>query len=730
MSSAPGRTVNHAPAHRLPPPVGALLLAVVTAVVAAVATAAAVAADRAGGAALAGLAPLVDAAARGGADLLARAHVVLPAAAVVTAALAVGVAMAIAVGRGWGPSAALWAMTGAAFAAQAAWLVGRPWTGVAAAALLLPIALAGRSRAPGDDPLHVPGPSPLAVSDVALLAAPIAVAVVMRFYALNRVPRIFEGELSPFSLGATDWWGMWLANAGAGGPWAPLGMLYYLPIRLAVEVAGPTVLAIRLGSAVVSVATVAVGAVLARELAGRWAAVLAAFLLALDPLQVGWGRTDVHPHGSTAWPALLLAYATLRMLRTGATRWFAAVAALMAVTWHQYPSGQFAVLVPVVTLLAATVLDRRRVAGWGWRPVLVAVGLGGWVLGFPLTERIATGRWVGFADYMRRLGPRMEGQAGVESVVAYLGHVVHAAWELAVGIWVGVPRLFHQTFLPETPHLAVRALPWAVAALALVGLVALAVRPRRESTWVLLALVATSTAPAVMSDLAYVKRASVLYPTLEIVAAVVVAALVRAASVDRPRVARSVLTTVAAVTIALWAATACHLWFSGERYPWGRPAEEVIADAVAAEMGPGDLVVASFWDHYMDGKLTYLLSDRLRDDEPPPVWLVTRPDGPAWPRVATDPAAAVAGAPSRRWVVTWAGLDPTPRWTSGRAVYLLEAHDDVDGQLAAVRSACPGSRATLLEPEAAEPKHVMWLVVCDAHPGARRATGDVSRPAG
>jgi len=722
--------VSHAPARHLPPPVGALLLAVATALLTAVATAAAVAADRAGRAALSGLAPLVDAAARGGADLLSRAHVVLPATAVVTAALAVGVAVAIMVGRGWGPSAALWAMTGAAFAAQAAWLVGRPWPGLAAAALLVPIAIAGRSRAPGDDPLHVPAPPPLASSDVVLLAAPIAVAVVMRFYALNRVPNIFEGELSPFSLGATDWWGMWLANAGAGGPWAPLGMLYYLPIRLAVEVAGPTVLAIRLGSAVVSVATVVIGAVLAREIAGRWAGVLAAFLLALDPLQVGWGRTDVHPHGSTAWPALLLAYATLRMLRTGATRWFAAVAVLMAVTWHQYPSGQFAVLVPVLALLAATVLDRRRAAGWSWRPLLVAAGLGGWLLGFPLTERVATGRWVGFADYMRRLGPRMEGQAGVESVVAYLEHVARAAWELAVGIWMGVPRLFHQTFLPETPHLTVRALPWAVAALALVGLVALLVRPRRATSWVLVALTATSAAPAVMSDLAYVKRASVLYPTLEIVVAVVAAALLRAAAVSRPRVARSVLTTVAAVAIALWAATACHLWFSGERYPWGRPAEEVIADAVAAEIGPGDLVVASFWDHYMDGKLTYLLSDRLRDDEPPPVWLITRPDGSAWPRVAADPGSVVADAPSRPWVVAWAGLDPRPRWTSGRVVYLLEAHDDVDSQLAAIRSACPGSRATLLEPDAAEPKHLMWLVVCDSRPEAAPAPGDVSRPAG
>ena len=722
--------MSHALARRLPPPVGALLLAVVTALVTAVATAAAVAADRAGRAALGGLAPLVDAAARAGADLLARAHVVLPTVAVVTAALALGVAVAITVGRGWGPSAALWAMTGAAFAAQAAWLVGRPWPGLAAAVLLVPIALMGRSRAPGDDPLHVPGPAPLAVADVVLLTAPIAVAAVMRFYALNRVPRIFEGELSPFSVGATDWWGMWLANAGVGGPWAPLGMLYYVPIRLMVEVAGPTVLAIRLGSVVVSVATVAIGAVLAREIAGRWAAVLAAFLLALDPLQIGWGRTDVHPHGSTAWPALLLGFATLRMLRTGATRWFTAVAVLMAVTWHQYPSGQFAVLVPVLALLAATVFDRRRAVGWGWRPVLVAVGLGGWALGFSLTERLATGRWVGFADYMRRLGPRMEGQTGVESVVAYLEHVARAGRELAEGIWIGVPRLFHQTFLPETPHLTVRALPWAAAALALVGLVALLVRPRREATWVLLALVATSTAPAVMSDLAYVKRASVLYPTLEIVVAVVVAALVRSVSVDRPRVVRSVFTAVAAVAIALWAATACHLWFSGERYPWGRPAEEVIADAVVADVGPGDLVVASFWDHYMDGKLTYLLSDVLRNDQPPPVWLITRPDGPLWPRVAADPAAAVAHVREMPWYRRWAGLDPDPRWTSGRVVFLIEAHDDVDAQLEAVRSACPGARATLLEPEGAEPKHLMWLVVCEAHPEAHTAPGDVSRPAG
>jgi hypothetical protein len=609
-------------------------------------------------------------------------------------------------------------MTGVAFVAQAVWLVGRPWIGLVAAAAVVPLAIAGRSRAPGDDPLHVPGPPPLAIADVVLLTGPIVVATVMRLFALNRVPQIFEGELSPFSLGATDWWGMWLANAGVGGPWAPLGMLYYLPIRLMVEVAGSTVLAIRLGSTVVSVATVAIGAVLAREVAGRWAAVLAAFLLALDPLQVGWGRTDVHPHGSTAWPALLLAFATLRMLRTGTIRWFAAVAVLMAVTWHQYPSGQFAVLVPVLALGAALVFDRRRFSGWRWRPALVAAGLVGWALGFSVTDRVATGQWVGFADYTRRLGPRMEGQAGIDSLVGYAGHVTQATWDLAIGIWVGVPRLFHQTFLPETPHLSVRALPWAVAALALVGLVALLARPRREVTWVLLGLVVTTAAPAVLSDLAYVKRASVLYPTLEIVAAMVVAALVRSVSVDRPRLAGGAATTVATVVIGLWATTACHLWFSGERYPWGRPAEEVIADAVTAEISDGDVVVASFWDHYMDGKLTYLLSDRLRAGTPPPVWCISRPNGPLWPRVATDPAVAVDRARTDPWYRRWAGLDRASRWTSGRAVFLIEVHDDVDTQLDAVRSTCPDARATLLRPDNSEPKHEMWLLVCDRHPAA------------
>jgi hypothetical protein len=224
-----------------------------------------------------------------------------------------------------------------------------------------------------------------------------------------------------------------------------------------------------------------------------------------------------------------------------------------------------------------------------------------------------------------------------------------------------------------------------------------------------------------MSDLAYVKRASVLYPTLEIVAMVTAVALVRGLPARTDRSARRTAAgagAVAAVALALWAATACHVWFSGERYAWGRPAEEALADAVRAEVADGDLVVASFWDHYMDGKLTYLLSDRLRAGSPPPVWAITRPDGPLWPRVATTPSVAVERAREAPWYRRWAALDADPRWTSGRAVFLIEAHDDVDAQLGAVRAACPGARATLLVPEHAEPKHEMWLVVCDPHPAA------------
>ena len=83
----------------------------------------------------------------------------------------------------------------------------------------------------------------------------IGLATGFRFFALNRIPSYFEGELSPYMIGATSLKGMLLANAGWHGPWAPLGLLYYLPIYPMTTFAGTTVLAVRLASALIGVLT-------------------------------------------------------------------------------------------------------------------------------------------------------------------------------------------------------------------------------------------------------------------------------------------------------------------------------------------------------------------------------------------------------------------------------------------------------------------------------------------
>ncbi len=710
----------------LPPRNGLIPAATAAAGAGLVAAAAVLAArdDAAGQVALGVLAPLVGLGSGLGALLLAD-----PARLVVATGLSAAAALvlvACAAARLRRPAAAEHLVAVAcALAGQAALTVGAPLAGglgYLAAAFALAAAAIGDGT--GLLPLGAADtPRALGLSESAALLGLLGAAVVFRFYALNRVVDAFEGELSPYMVGATSLHGSLLANAGVGGPWAPLGLLYYLPIRIGIAAAGPTVLAVRLGSALVAVLTVGIGFLFAREVAGRRAGLAAAAMLALDPLQIGWGRSDVHPHGATAWPGLLLALATLRLVRTRSTAWAIAVAALMALTWHQYPSGQFAVAVPLLTVAALAVLDRSALRGLGWRLAALPVGLALWLAGFPVTEWLATGRLSPLGDYLQRLGPRVAGQASVTDPWVYLGSLAGRLGDLGEGVFVKAPVIFHQTFLPTAGELGPRTLPWAVAALAAVGVVVLALRPRRPESLVPLALLACGAVPAVLSDIAYVKRASLMYPAAIVVAAVAVAVL--AAALEAVG-GRRLLRLAAAAALAgwlAWAAVEARLWFSGDWYRWGRPAEELIAERVVAELGPGTLVAASFWDHYMVGKFTYLLSDDLaREDLQPVVWRVVAP--PRWPEVARRPLSALAPDSSTAWAGTWSGLDrrepaAPARVPWRRLVVLTQETDELDAWVAQLARSHPELVVERLAP-GTNRHHRMRLITCDLEPGVAR----------
>jgi len=66
---------------------------------------------------------------------------------------------------------------------------------------------------------------PFTRSEANLLLVICAAAVLFRFYGLNHLVDYFEGEVIGYAVGATNVPGMLLANVGASGSWAPLGLL-------------------------------------------------------------------------------------------------------------------------------------------------------------------------------------------------------------------------------------------------------------------------------------------------------------------------------------------------------------------------------------------------------------------------------------------------------------------------------------------------------------------------
>jgi hypothetical protein len=136
---------------------------------------------------------------------------------------------------------------------------------------------------PGD-PIRAPVEIPKrpTATEWGFLAVVILLACVFHFYALNQLFNYFEGELSVYAAASTSLFGMLQANRGAWGPWAPLGLLYYLPIGLSMTLCGSTLLAIRISSAAVGVLTVPLIYLLLRRVGGPFCAVVGTSLYGLS----------------------------------------------------------------------------------------------------------------------------------------------------------------------------------------------------------------------------------------------------------------------------------------------------------------------------------------------------------------------------------------------------------------------------------------------------------------
>jgi hypothetical protein len=467
--------------------------------------------------------------------------------------------------------------------------------------------------------------------DFALLLVVFCIAIVIRMYALNHLLNYFEGEISPYSAGGTSLVGMLYAHEGWWGPWAPLGYLYYLPIYLTTSLFGTSLVALRLSSAIIGLMTIPLVYALAVRLAGKVAGHVAAIVFSLNFLHIGWHRSDIYPHGATTWPSIVMCWCLIKASETRQLRWAAAVAFMMGLSWHQYPSGQSAVVIPLVAIALSWIFNRSTQLYSKMQALVTGSGVLLWAAGLPLTFYVVTQRWK-FVNPFDLTGNRtIWGEAGesisrwrmawltIEKSLTHLFYVFEA-------MFVRARHIFHQEWLSIQPLFHPRTVGWLVLAFAVIGLFTLIrFRKRFEATvmfgWMIAALM-----PGILSSVPYPKRLSTFFPAIDITAAIGVAVLCHISTLGG-RAWRRYLGYIAITAAScVFFVFTMYAWFSGRLFTYGEPVEHAVAAELNKAITPGTLVLSELTRGYEAGKYLYLMLDHLTDPiNRPNMWVQCNP---------------------------------------------------------------------------------------------------------
>lgn len=468
--------------------------------------------------------------------------------------------------------------------------------------------------------------------DVLALLGVTAVALFLRLYAINHIPDTFEGELGFFSAGGTSFEGMFLANKGVRGPWAPLGLLYYVPIYITTSLYGVTLTALRMSSTLVGVFTIPFMYMLGRRIGGKRMGMIAAFLLALNFLHVGWGRTDIHPHGVTTWPSLLLCIVLLRAFDSRKALDALWVALAMGLTWHQYPSGQSAVAIPVFAMGLYWLFNSFRFPLRWPQIIFVVLGVVLWLIGLPLSYYYPEMQ-LSFDNPFNLTGPRAlwgETEASQSVLNVFLMVLTQSAEhfvDVIQGIFYRAFVLFHQDILPVIPGFNVRTIAWPLVPLAMLGFFIVLRSIKRFESAVILAWMLAAILPGILSEAAYPKRLSSFYPALDMLAALGLTRYALWVSESGQRWRRAALTIAVIVGLASGIAWSANAWFSGRsEFRYGRPYETIVAAEMAKDVQPKTIIITDLAVGYHIGKMTYLMVEALaKPENRPNMWVARTP---------------------------------------------------------------------------------------------------------
>ena len=409
------------------------------------------------------------------------------------------------------------------------------------------------------------------------LVAVLGIGAFFRFYNLAEITNGFEGELANYYAGSTSLAKIFVANKGIDGPWAPLGILFYLPIYCSIKLFGTTLYAVRFSSAAVGTSTILILYLVVRRIFNARIALIAAALFSLNSMHIGWSRTDIHPHGVTTWPALLIALASYLFFKKPSFLRGAGLAATMALCWHQYPSGQSAVAIPWL-VLGMQFLARPSTRHYAKILPTLLVGTLLWYLGLPVVYYIADGRW-DFPNPFTLTTQRASWSTTTDGTGLFAGalFVIEQAtryfFDFLSGLVYKATYLFHQDFPIDIPEFFPRTYPFLLLPFCVCGFLFMAKKWKELPTQIIFALLIAAILPGILAERPYPKRMSVTFATLDIISAIGIAGLYQIVTIHEKSMRRTLI-SFAVVCYLFFASWLSFAWFSGRQFHIGQPVEE------------------------------------------------------------------------------------------------------------------------------------------------------------
>jgi 4-amino-4-deoxy-L-arabinose transferase-like glycosyltransferase len=247
------------------------------------------------------------------------------------------------------------------------------------------------------------------------LLAVVLIALLLRLPALESIPGYVHNDEASNGLQARA-----IAEGQVpslfGYGWANLPLLGYSWDALFFKLLGDSLLSLRLSSAVLGIASVAVLALLGGELFNRRVGVIAGTLLAVSHMAVHFSRVG-HHNIHAMFAVTLTVYLLVRAFRASSTLAAVAAGLLLSVDLQVYWGGRVAyVIVPLALLYFLVAGGRERLRQ---HLLLVAWMFGGWVVGVAPIGAVILGDWASFTARTRDvlvLGGTADTQAHVFSV--------------------------------------------------------------------------------------------------------------------------------------------------------------------------------------------------------------------------------------------------------------------------------------------------------------------------